>query len=294
MPAFILRIIFILSLIWGIVWSADKNSLPHIILVMSDDHGYGDCGYTGHPFVQTPNLDAMAKTGVVFNRFYSSAPVCSPTRASVLTGRHPFRVNVPNHGHYLRPQESTIAEKLKDAGYITGHFGKWHIGSVQPDSPTSPGGAGFDEWLSGLNFFDNDPYLSRNGEYEQIKGAGTVITMDATLDFLEKQNGKGKPIFIVTWFPSPHAPHPEIPEGMPNASRLYNDQDTNLKGYFREITLLDQQIGRLREKLRSLNIEQNTLLFYSSDNGGLDEKTSGGRAKKGSIYEGGAKNSRHS
>ena len=287
MPALILRLFFILSLTSGIVWSTDKNSPPHIILVMSDDHGYGDCGYTGHPFVQTPNLDAMAKAGVVFNRFYSSAPVCSPTRASVLTGRHPFRVNVPNHGHYLRPQESTIAEKLKEAGYVTGHFGKWHIGSVQPDSPTSPGGAGFDEWLSGLNFFDNNPYLSRNGEYEQIKGAGTVITMDATLDFLEKQNGKGKPIFIVTWFPSPHAPHPEIPEGMPNASRLYNEQDTNLKGYFREITLLDQQIGRLREKLRSLNIEQNTLLFYSSDNGGLDQKTSGGRAKKGSIYEGG-------
>ncbi|MDA8990110.1 sulfatase-like hydrolase/transferase, partial [Opitutales bacterium] len=74
---------------------------------MSDDHGYGDCGYTGHPFVQTPNLDDMAKSGIVFNRFYASAPVCSPTRASVLTGRHPFRVNVPNHGHYLRPQENT-------------------------------------------------------------------------------------------------------------------------------------------------------------------------------------------
>ena len=264
-----------------------STSRPNIILVMSDDHGYGDCGFTGHPFVQTPHLDNMAKSGVVFNRFYSSAPVCSPTRASVLTGRHPFRVNVPNHGHYLRPQETTIAEKLKDAGYVNGHFGKWHIGSVQPDSPTSPGGAGFDEWLSGLNFFDNNPYLSRNGKYEQIKGKGTVITMDATLDFLEKQNGNGKPIFIVTWFPSPHAPHPEIPVGIPNASKLYNDQETNLKGYFREITLLDQQIGRLRKKLRSLNIEQNTLLFYSSDNGGLNQKTSGGRAKKGSIYEGG-------
>ena len=96
--------------------ASNTTAGPNIILVMSDDHGYGDCGFTGHPFVQTPNLDAMAKSGVVFNRFYSSAPVCSPTRASVLTGRHPFRVNVPNHGHYLRPQESTIAEKLKEAG----------------------------------------------------------------------------------------------------------------------------------------------------------------------------------
>ena len=84
---------------------------PHIVLVMADDHGYGDTGYTGHPFVQTPHLDAMADRGVVFNRFYASAPVCSPTRASVVTGRHPFRTNVPNHGHYMRPHETTIAER---------------------------------------------------------------------------------------------------------------------------------------------------------------------------------------
>ena len=94
------------------------------------------------------------------NRFYASAPVCSPTRASVMTGRHPFRGNVPNHGHYLRPKETTIAEHLKTNGYVTGHFGKWHIGSVQPQSPTCPGQQGFDEWLSGLNFFDLDPTLA--------------------------------------------------------------------------------------------------------------------------------------
>ena len=260
---------------------------PHIVLVMADDHGYGDCGFTGHPFVQTPNLDQMAKNGVVFNRFYASAPVCSPTRASVLTGRHPFRTNVPNHGHYMRPDEQTIAEQLGEAGYVTGHFGKWHIGSVQPNSPTSPGGAGFDEWLSGLNFFDNDPYLSRNGKYLQIKGAGTMISMDATLDFLSKHKDGDKPMFTVTWFPSPHNPHPEIPQGMKNAATLYKNEKTKLPGYFREITLLDQQIGRLREHLRKLGIEKNTLFLYCSDNGGLVAESSGGRAKKGSIYEGG-------
>ena len=88
------------------------NEHPHIVLVMADDHGYGDCGYTGHPFVRTPNLDAMARQSVVFDRFYASSPVCSPTRAALLTGRHAFRVNVPNHGHYLRPHEVTIAEVL--------------------------------------------------------------------------------------------------------------------------------------------------------------------------------------
>ncbi|MBT5379932.1 MAG: sulfatase-like hydrolase/transferase [Opitutae bacterium] len=260
---------------------------PQIVLVMADDHGYGDCGFTGHPFVQTPNLDRMAKSGVVFNRFYASAPVCSPTRASVMTGRHPFRTNVPNHGHYMRPDELTIAEQLGKAGYVTGHFGKWHIGSVQPNSPTSPGGAGFDEWLSGLNFFDNDPYLSRNGKYLQIKGAGTVISMDATLEFLSKHKDGDKPMFTVTWFPSPHNPHPEIPQGMKNAATLYKNQKTKLPGYFREITLLDQQVGRLRQHLRKLGIEKNTLFLYCSDNGGLVTESSGGRAKKGSIYEGG-------
>jgi arylsulfatase A-like enzyme len=266
---------------------AQANDLPHIVLVMADDHGYGDTGFTGHPFVKTPHLDAMAKAGVVFNRFYASAPVCSPTRASVMTGRHHFRANVPNHGHYMRPHEITIAEALKSVGYVTGHFGKWHIGSVQPNSPTSPGGAGFDEWLSGLNFFDNDPYLSRNGEYEHLKGPGTVISMDATLDFLSKHHKGEKPMFAVTWFPAPHDPHPEVPQNVPNAKTLYNEEAGKSAGYFREITLLDEQIGKLRQHLRKLKIEKNTLFFYCSDNGGLVDATSGGRAKKGSIYEGG-------
>jgi len=274
-------------LICALAATAPANERPHIVLVMADDHGYGDTGFTGHPFVQTPHLDAMAKAGVVFHRFYASAPVCSPTRASVMTGRHPFRVNVPNHGHYLRPHETTIAEALQSAGYVTGHFGKWHIGSVQPESPTSPGGAGFDEWLSGLNFFDNDPYLSRNGNYEHLKGPGTVISMDATLDFLKKHASGGKPMFVVTWFPSPHDPQSELPQNTPSAATLYDDQPTKKPGYFREITLLDQQVGRLRQALRDLDIAENTLLFYCSDNGGLVAESSGGRARKGSIYEGG-------
>lgn len=259
---------------------------PHIVLLMADDMGYGDAGFTGHPFVRTPNMDAMAKAGVVFNRFYAAAPVCSPTRASVMTGRTPMRTNVPQHGHYMRPHETTVAEALKGAGYVTGHFGKWHIGSVQAASPTSPGGQGFDEWLSGLNFFDVDPYLSRNGKYEQIKGQGSVISMDATIEFLKKHKDGGKPMFTVTWFPAPHDPMHEVPEGHPDD--LYgNVKNKRERGYYLEITLLDEQLGRLRRALRELDIADNTLVWYTSDNGGLMTKTSGGRAKKGSIYEGG-------
>ena len=277
----ILILIFCLFLPLAIV--ADDR--PNILLVMADDQGWGDAGFMGHPFVQTPGMDEMAKNSVVFNRFHASAPVCSPTRASVLTGRHPFRTNVPNHGHYMRPNEVPIAEVLRDSGYVTGHFGKWHIGSVQPDSPTNPGGAGFDEWYSGLNFFDIDPYLSRNGVYENPKGQGSAISMDATIEFLEKHKDGDKPMFAVTWFPAPHGPFAEVPVDFPGGDDLYADKKG--KGYFLEITLIDQQIARLRKSLRKMGIEDNTILWYTSDNGGLMEESSGGRQKKGSIYQGG-------
>lgn len=261
--------------------SVKRANSPNIILVMADDQGWGDTGYNGHPFVKTPALDAMAKDGFVFDRFYAAAPVCSPTRASVMTGRNPIRTKVTNHGRYMRPHEVTIAETLKTAGYVTGIFGKVHLGSGQPDSPCNPSGMGFDEWVIGLNFFDNDPYLSRNGKIEHRKGKGSVLAMDDALAFLNRHKEEQKPMFAVVWFPSPHDPHQEVPEG----PSLYDGRKQ--AGYFREITLLDQQVGRLRRELREMEIAANTILWYCSDNGGLAEATSGGRKRKGSIYEGG-------
>ena len=256
-------------------------SRPNIILVMADDQGWGDVGYNGHPFVQTPELDAMAHDALVFDRFYAAAPVCSPTRASVMTGRHPIRTKVPNHGRYMRPQEQTIAESLKEDGYQTSMFGKLHLGSGQPNTPCNPSGMGFDDWVIGLNFFDNDPYLSRNGKVEHFKGKGSVVLMDEAISYLREHHADQNPIFMIVWFPSPHDPHEELPEG----PSLYDDEP--MAGYYREITLLDQQFGRLRMELRDLDISDNTILWYCSDNGGLNEETSGGRARKGSIYEGG-------
>ena len=281
MKAYLLVQLFTCALLLPASAQAVDAKPPNIILVMADDQGYGDTGYTGHPFLKTPHLDAMAKESIVFNRFYAGAPVCSPTRASVMTGRTPMRTNVLNHGHYLRPQEKTIAEALKKSGYLTAHFGKWHIGSVQKDSPTSPGGQGFDEWLTGLNFFDIDPYLSRNGTYKHLKGQGTVLTMDAALKFLKKNAQGDKPLFTVIWFPSPHSPHRE---SMPPKSLYMGNKN---RGYFDEIALLDDQVGRLRKSLRDLKIHENTIVWYCSDNGGLLKESSGGRDKKGSIYEGG-------
>lgn len=260
--------------------SIRDTSKPNIILVMADDQGWGDTGYNGHPFVKTSAMDDMAQKGFVFERFYAGAPVCSPTRASVLTGRTPIRTKVTNHGRYMRPQELTIAEILKNHGYKTGIFGKVHLGSGQPDSPCNPGGMGFDEWTIGLNFFDNDPYLSKEGKVKHYQGKGSVILMDEALKFLNKHKNN-QPVFAVIWFPSPHDPFREVPNG----PDLYEGKKN--APYYREITLLDQQLGRLREELRRLNIVDNTILWYCSDNGGLVEETSGGREKKGSIYEGG-------
>ncbi|MYB52640.1 MAG: sulfatase-like hydrolase/transferase [Acidobacteriia bacterium] len=114
--------------------SASGGSQPNVILCMADDQGWGDTGYNGHPFLQTPHLDAMSQAGLRFDRFYSGAPVCSPTRGSALTGRHPYRYGIPtaNAGH-VRDQEVTLAELLKEHGYSTGHFGKWHLGTLTND-----------------------------------------------------------------------------------------------------------------------------------------------------------------
>jgi arylsulfatase A-like enzyme len=262
-------------------WAQQETKKPNIVLIMADDQGWGDTGYNGHPFLQTPALDAMAKEGLVFDRFYAAAPNCSPTRASIMTGRSPIRAKVTNHGRYMRPNEPTFGETLNAAGYVTGIFGKIHLGSGQPDSPCNPSGMGFDEWVTGLNFYDNNPYLSRNGKVENRKGKGSVIVMDDTLAFLKKHKGGNRPIFTVVWFPSPHDPHQEVPDG----PSLYDDKKD--AGYYQEITLLDQQLGRLRSELRNMDIADNTILWYCSDNGGLVQESSGGRAKKGSIYEGG-------
>ena len=263
-----------------------EKQKPNIILVMADDQGWGDVGYNGHPFVKTPNLDAMAAQSVIFDRFYAASPVCSPTRASVMTGRSPIKTNVFSYGHYMRPEEVTITEALKSADYVTGFFGKSHIGSIQKESPTCPGQIGFDEWLAGANFFDLDPYLSKNGTFEHLKGQGTVITMDATLEFLKKHKDGSKPMFAVTWFPSPHTPHVENPEDFLDSKDVYEKAD-KWSAYYMEISLLDQQVGRLRKLLRDMKIEDNTIVWFCSDNGGLVSATSGGREKKGSIYEGG-------
>jgi len=264
--------------------SGTQLELPNIILCMADDQGWGDMAYYGHPVLQTPHFDAMAQEAMRFDHFYAAAPVCSPTRGSVMTGRHPNRFGCFKWGHSLRPQETTIAEALKSAGYVTGHFGKWHLGSVQTGSPVNPGASGFDEWLSSPNYFDNDPILSREGTAVQMQGESSMVTVDAALEFIRKHSRSDQPFFTVVWFGSPHAPH----QASEKDQTIYADQSNALKNFYGEITGMDRAFGKLRAELRTLDIQENTILWYCSDNGGLkDVGTTGGRGYKSKVYEGG-------
>ena len=267
---------------------------PNIVLVMADDQGWGQTGYYNHPVLKTPNLDAMAAAGLRFDRFYAGAPVCSPTRASVLTGRSNMRTGVDSHGYALRRQEKTIAQALRDVGYATGHFGKWHLNGMRgPGVPIlaedthNPGAFGFDEWLSVTNFFDRDPIMSRQGKFTEFAGDSSEIIVDEALKFIGRQAKADKPSLTVIWYGTPHNPFRASDED----KRAFADLNTDSREHYGELVAMDRSIGTLRKGLRNLDIADNTLFWFCSDNGGLPKitpETVGGlRGFKGSLYEGG-------
>ena len=233
------RILFALACCWFVLCSFSRAAeKPNIVLVMADDQGWGDMAYNGHPVVKTPNFDRAAARGLRFDRFYAAAPVCSPTRASVMTGRHPNRMGVFKWGYPMRPQERTIAEALRTVGYTTGHFGKWHLGSVRKQSPAHPGVNGFDAWLSAPNFFDNDPILSRQGTAVQTQGESSQVTADAALAWMKEQVGSDRPFLAVVWFGSPHSPHRAAEEDR----RWYEDQPPAAQHFLGEVTGMDRAL----------------------------------------------------
>ncbi len=267
---------------------------PNIVLVMTDDQGWGETGYNGHPALRTPNLDAMAANGLRFDRFYAASPVCSPTRASVLTGRVPDRAGVRSHGYALRLQERTLPAALKAAGYATGHFGKWHLNGLKGpgvpilgDDAHNPGAFGFDTWLSVTNYFDRNPVMSRQGVFVEFQGDPSEIIVDEALAFIKNQTATRKPFFAVIWTGSPHSPW-DAAEPDRAASGAVAESDRN---HYGELVAFDRSVGTLRKALRDLGVARDTLVWYCSDNGGLPKvkpPTTGGlRGFKGSVYEGG-------
>lgn len=289
---------------------AVADDLPNVILCMGDDHAWDETGYNGHPHLHTPVLDEMAATGLRLDRFYSASPVCSPTRGSVLTGRHPNRYGTFAPGWSIRPEEITIAQILSDAGYVCGHFGKWHVGPVKAASPTNPGAMGFDEWLSHDNFFEMDPQLSRNGGPPQkFEGESSEILIDESIRFITEANRKDRPFMAVVWFGSPHEPY----SGLPKDLALYDDLPEDyaertvrltsmetglpverplrdvLQERYAEITAMDRAMGMLREFLDEEGLRRNTLLWYCGDNGipRSGRATTPFRGQKGQVYGGG-------
>ncbi|WP_237228096.1 sulfatase [Rubinisphaera sp. JC750] len=282
-PAWLLALVFCLSSLASLS-AGEIPKRPNIILCMADDQGWGDVGYYGSSPVQTPVLDEMAANGLRFDRFYAAAPVCSPTRGSVMTGRHPNRFGCFSWGYSLRPQEITVAEALQEAGYLTGHFGKWHLGSTYASSPVSPGNSGFDTWYSSPNFYENDPLMSWKGQVIQAKGESSRVPVDYALDFIRSAESQDQPFLAVIWFGSPHLPHEAIDE----LKELYPDQPDKVAHFLGELTGIDRAMGVLRKELREMGIEKETMLWYTSDNGALKVgSTNGLRGNKGDLYEGG-------
>jgi len=283
---------------------------PNFVLLMGDDHGWEETGYNGHPYLKTPVLDEMARTGLRLDRFYAGGASCSPTRATVITGRHHNRMATFDPGWSLRPEEIGIARLLRQAGYATGHFGKWHLGTVKAASPTNPGAMGFDTWLSHDNFFELNPFLSRNGAPpEQFKGEGSEIIVGEAIRFIAQAKQAGRPFFVVVWFGSPHEPYSGLEKDLALYDRLPADfgnrqvrvtsnetglqvqrlQREVLRERFAEITAMDRAIGQLRDHLKETGLRTNTLLWYCGDNGTSPDAaaTVPFRAQKGAIYDGG-------
>ncbi|MDF1813558.1 MAG: sulfatase-like hydrolase/transferase [Verrucomicrobiales bacterium] len=283
--------LLILSFLCAVLHADDR---PNVILVMSDDQGWGQTGYYNHPHLKTPHLDEMAAHGLRLDRFYAGASNCSPTRATVMTGRTNDRTGVQNHGFPIRLQEKTIATALRDAGYSTAHFGKWHLNGLRgpgvpvlKDDTHSPGELGFDHWLTVTNFFDRNPVLSRMGEFEEFEGDSSEIVINEALKFIGSKKAEGKPVFTVVWFGSPHSPMVAVDDDRTDFSDLKLDTQHHLG----ELVAMDRSIGALRKGLQDLEIAENTIVWFNSDNGGLapyGPETMGGlRGSKNQMYEGG-------
>lgn len=280
-----------------------RSQRPNIILAMTDDQGWGDVGYNGNEVIQTPVLDEMAAKGIRFDRFYAAAPVCSPTRGSCMTGRHPNRYGCFSWGYDLPLDEMTLAEALKGAGYATGHFGKWHLGgiptspgkqtrtnrgSLQSPQPPHPGNQGFDEWFSYWNFFDLNPRdFYHNGQpVGPLAGDGSDIIVEHALRWISGIVAEKRPFFAVVWFGNPHGPH----QALDGDKALYRNQAEKQQSYLGEISGVDRAMGTLRKGLRELGVARNTMLWFCSDNGGTAVGNNGGlRGHKGSLWEGGVR-----
>ena len=295
--------------------AAAQNTSPNIVFIMADDMGWKDLGCYGNPFNETPNIDQLASQGIRFTQAYAACPVCSPTRASILTGKYPARLQLTNfiNGErtdpqspvlpanwkpYLEARETTVAELLKQKGYTTGMVGKWHVGS---HDSIAPWGQGFDySRMIGKNGLDYNYSIYLDSYKNEFTDEGTEYLTDKLTDYgveFIRQNAK-KPFFLYLTYSAPHVFI--VPQGdkLRKYFFKYAKFDEKYNPYYAAIVeSLDDGVGRIMETLKELGLQENTLVVFTSDNGGvgLDElgpiPTSCAplRKWKGHIYEGGTR-----
>lgn len=275
---------------------AANQERPNVILIMTDDQGYGDLGVHGNDKIRTPHLDAFAEQSAHIPHFYV-CPVCAPTRACLMTGRYNYRTGVVDTylgRAMMHSEEETIAEMLSDAGYETGIFGKWHLGD---NAPLRSNEQGFKESLvhmgggiaqpsdpPGNRYFD--PQLSHNGEMKQYNGYCTDIFTDACIGFV--QQNKDKPFFAYLATNAPHTPlqiHADYVK--PYLDMGLDETTAKVYGMVENI---DDNVGKLLKALDQNRLTENTIVIFMTDNGPQQERyTAGLRGRKGSVYEGGVR-----
>jgi len=278
--------------------SADPKR-PNFVFVFADDWGWGDLGCYGHPVIRTPNLDRLARAGTAFTQFYVASGVCSPSRTAIMTGHFPARHRI--HGHlaagesnrrrampnWLDSDVATVTDLLQKAGYRTGHFGKWHLGSGE--GAPSIGEYGIDEH-KGVNSTDDYPNLWG----PEFRPRSTEIIVDETIRFIEAN--RERPFYVQAWLLDTHAYLQPTEE----QQKAYPRHNGALKIYYSVVTDADKHIGRLIDRLDELGLAENTVFVFSSDNGPEDivigNASHSGvgsagpfRGRKRSLYEGGVR-----
>lgn len=295
--------------LFACVFSAQAR--PNLIVVMADDMGYGDLGATGNPVIRTPNLDRFATESASLSNYYV-CPVCSPTRAGLMTGRHNYRtrcIDTFKGRSMMDPGEVTIAEMLGQAGYATGIFGKWHLGD---NYPLRPQDQGFDEVLihrgGGLaqpsEPIENhnrytDPILFHNGRQVQTKGFCTDVYFDAAIRFMKDSREAGKPFFVYLPTNAPHGPYHDVPADLLayyqsidltpalNGNDGEKHRDTVARVYAM-VENIDQNMGKLDAWLKASGQYDDTLVLFFTDNGPNTPRYAGPfRGMKSHVHEGG-------
>src|SRR5688572_20798457 len=261
---------------------------PNVLLIISDDQGYGDLSLHGNLHLRTPNLDRLATNGIQFERFFVGS-VCAPTRASLLTGRYSLRTGVrgvTRGEETMRSEEVTVAEALRAGGYRNGYFGKWHNGE---NFPHTPQGQGFDEQFGfNLGHWNNyfDTTLKRNGRPEKTRGFITDVLTDEALRFID--TNRARPFLCFVSYNVPHSPF-QCPDRYfdPHKRAGLSDYQASVYGMLEN---MDDNIGRLLGKLDELKLRENTIVVFLTDNGANGQRYNAGmRGWKNNLHEGGTR-----